>query len=137
MLRHISVTKDVTFIILSQLNREGQKKAEKDKTRGSYSLNNLSEANNLERYAYYVMTMYMDDELKMAGQVLISLLKHRDGQTLTEPFKTFVKHQHFIVGDLGFGFSAPTLSGSEEIKSIESSDGKFSDDEFLDIFGIK
>lgn len=69
----------VLSLLLSQINREGWKKA-KDND-GEYDLTALAEANELEKSAYYIVTLYSDEDLKDSGEVKAQLLKHRGGET--------------------------------------------------------
>ena len=54
----------IAVIILSQINRTGRQKA--DKNHGRYTLNALAEFNELERAAQVVCTIYTNDEMKEA-----------------------------------------------------------------------
>ncbi len=102
-LRYLSVTEDVRFIILSQANRAGYEYA--DRNEGTMKMTNISEINNLERYAYYIISLYSNDELKMANQVKFGLIKHRGGETISEARTTTVIPKAFVVGDINTEFA--------------------------------
>jgi replicative DNA helicase len=124
--RDISVRKNVRFILLSQMTKESQKNTDKEKNLGRYKMADIMEVSNLINFAYYIITLYMNDDLKMGQQILVQLLKHRDGETREEPFKTFIKHNYFLIGDMGneFAFSGITVDN-------ESSS---SDADYIDLF---
>lgn len=122
ILRYISVTDDVRWIILSQANRAGMEYA--DRNEGSMKLTNISEINNLERYGYYILSLYSNDEMKLAGQLKFGLIKHRGGETMQEARNTNVIPQYFVVGDTGntqqdmLGYQAAIDSGGFDIIQI-------------------
>jgi replicative DNA helicase len=126
MFRDISVRKNVRWILLSQMTKESQKLTDKNKNLGKYKMADIMEVSNLINFAYYIITLFMNDDLKMAQQVLVQLLKHRDGETREEPFKTFVKHPYFIIGDLGNEFAFSGLPSEESSQS--------NDDEYINLF---
>ncbi len=136
-IRHISISKNVRFIILSQINRVGQIKGEKSKSLGKYSLNNLAEINSLERYAYYVLTFYMDDTLKINNQLLVQLLKHKDGETIAEPFKTFIKHNYFVIGNVESNLNIHKFYSDMLCNTKKDSENNFSDNEYVNLFDNK
>jgi len=70
-----------------QTNREGWKDAAKNE--GVYKLSALSNANEAERSADYVITLYMSDENKKNGVIKISCLKHRKGGDF-QPFEAHI-----------------------------------------------
>lgn len=130
LIRDISVRKNVTFILLSQMTKESQKKTDKDKAMGKYSMADIMEISNLINFAYYIITFYMNDDLKMNNMVMTQLLKHRDGETREEPFKTFVKHNYFVIGELGNELGAMSMFETEGNAGSDQ-------DEFMDLFGVK
>ena len=73
-------SREVISVLLSQINREGWKEAcDND---GEYRLTALAEANELEKSASYVITLFSDQNLKESGEVKAQLLKHRGGLTV-------------------------------------------------------
>ena len=73
-----------------QVNREGWKDAIKND--GIYKLTALSNANESERAADQVITLFMNDEMKKSGMIKIGCLKHRNGAI----FYPFEAHIDFI-----------------------------------------
>lgn len=84
-------------IVVAQGNREGWKKA--CRRGGRYSIDALAEFNQLEQSAYYVVSLFLDEALKSAGEVKAQLLKHRAGNAIEEPFTTLIMPENFFVGD--------------------------------------
>lgn len=87
---------NVRFILLSQINRVGESKG--DKTEGKFSKTNLAQLNNLERYAYYIITLYSNKELKNSKQLKFQLLAHRDGDVIEDPKFTWVIPESYVIG---------------------------------------
>lgn len=77
------------LIVISpfQVNREGWKDASKND--GVYKLTALSNANEAERSADYVISLFMTDENKKNGVMKITCLKHRKGGDF-QPFEVHV-----------------------------------------------
>lgn len=75
--------KQIHVLLLAQINREGWKRASKQD--GLYDLRALSTANELERSAQIIMTIFVDEQLKLAKTARICLLKNRFGETLADP----------------------------------------------------
>ena len=96
---------DARIILLIQINRRGLEKAEGKKSKngknidkGRFSMFHLAEVNNLERFLYYCMTLYWDDDLKKSHQIMFQLLLNRDGPTLTKPCCTTAIPKYFLFG---------------------------------------
>lgn len=70
-----------------QVNREGWKDAIKND--GIYKLTALSNANESERSADQIITLYMNDEMKKSGMMKIGCLKHRNG-AIFHPFEAHI-----------------------------------------------
>ena len=71
--------KKLSMVILAQVNRDGWKRSVKNK--GRYDLRALAEANELERAAQLIFTIFTDDNMKMAKEATVQLLKNRNGVT--------------------------------------------------------
>lgn len=89
--------RQLSTTILAQANRQGYEKA--CKTRGKYNLMALSEANELERSAYRVFSIWTDDLLKESKEAMVCVLKNRGGQTQYEPFSVFADGESYTFGD--------------------------------------
>lgn len=85
-----------TILMLSQINRDGFNYASKHE--GRYTLTNLAEANELERASAMVIALYSDEGLKASQQVSIQLLKSRNGETIVDPFLTFMDPKYYVFG---------------------------------------
>jgi hypothetical protein len=67
MFHLIEVQYGVRVAMLSQINREGQKKG--DSTEGEMKAYHLNEVSNLEKYAYYLIILWTDEDLKRTNQL--------------------------------------------------------------------
>jgi replicative DNA helicase len=134
IIRHISVSKNVTFIILSQCNREGIKRGQS--TEGYYSIHNLSEINSLERHAYYIVSLFTNDELKQENNLKFQLLKHRDGECIEEPMKTYFDPRYFYIGNvLGATKALFNNQDNENSKEVLQDLNQSINDQFEAFFG--
>lgn len=102
----------IAVIILSQINRTGRQKA--DKNHGRYTLNALAEFNELERAAQVVCTIYTNDEMKEAKEATVQLLKNRNGRTIEDPISVYADGETYIFGDDMEGFSEVISTGEME-----------------------
>jgi replicative DNA helicase len=102
-LKNISINFDngrgIRVITPFQINREGWKDAIKNE--GVYKLTALSNANEAERAADQVITLYFSDDMKKSGVVKITCLKHRKGNT----FPPFEAHIDFVTKRISDFFS--------------------------------
>lgn len=117
--------KKLAMIMLAQINRDGWKRAVKNK--GAYDLRALADANELERAATVVLTIFTDDDLKGAKEAVACLLKNRNGAPLGTTVSLFADFEAYVVGDEMAGFNdVMTVSDVESV--FDSGDLK------LDIF---
>lgn len=86
----------VRIITPFQVNRDGWKEACKND--GVYKLTALSNANEAERSADGVVTLFMTEEMKRGGRVKFGCLKHRDGEDFM-PFEGNIKFKTRQVKD--------------------------------------
>lgn len=100
-----------TVLMLSQINREGFVAAAKNG--GKYTLTNLAEANELERASAMVISLFTDESLKVSKQVLVQLLKSRNGETIIDPVISSMDPVYYAFGS---NTSAPSsvYAGSQE-----------------------
>jgi replicative DNA helicase len=119
-LKNLAITFDngaaLRIITPFQVNREGWKEAAKND--GVYRLTALSNANESERAADHVITLYMTDEMKKAGIVKITCLKHRRGADFA-PFEAHIdlacsKRVRDVIDILG----DPTREGAFNVSEI-------------------
>lgn len=93
----------LAMIILSQINRQGKQKA--DRNQGRYTLNALAEFNELERGAQVVLTIYTNDDMKETKEATLQLLKNRNGRTIEDPISVYADGETYVFGDEMEGFS--------------------------------
>jgi replicative DNA helicase len=91
-------TDPTSVILLSQLNREGEKKAKS--SRGSISIHHASGVSALEQDAFVFLHVYVDDALKDAGEFYWQLLKSRDGKTFEDVQGSYANFEHYFMGDV-------------------------------------
>jgi len=82
-----------------QVNRDGWKDAVKND--GVYKLTALSNANEAERAADQVITLYFTEDMKKSGVIKVTCLKHRKGAT----FAPFEAHINFVTKKISDFFS--------------------------------
>jgi len=85
-------------IMLSQLNREGQKKASKNT--GNISMFDGAEISAIERDSMLIIGVYSDQELRDRGEICIKILKNRDYMADYSPNFTHFDPRYCMVGDL-------------------------------------
>ena len=93
----------LAMIILAQTNRDGWKRAVKNK--GRYDLRALAEINELERAAQVICMVFTDDAMKTAKEASVQLLKNRNGVTAPDPINIFVDPESYVAGEEMEGFS--------------------------------
>jgi replicative DNA helicase len=85
-------------IMAVQVNRKGKEKA--DKQEGRYSLNAISDNNEVERTCSYCMFLYTNEDMRMNQETKVTLMKNRLGQLVVEPVVTTFNPIVVVVGDL-------------------------------------
>lgn len=108
----------VVSIVLSQINREGWKKAVENE--GEYDITALAEANELERSASYVIMLFSNEDLKEAGELKTQLLKHRGGETQESSVLIPLDSRYLAIGHGVEGFGE---TESSDMSSLLTSDG--------------
>ena len=104
----------VAGLILSQASREGYKEAVRHE--GKYRLTALADANELERAATLVLSVYSSESLKQINTVKVQILKNRDGQVWEDPMEVFADPVYYL-----FGNNDDNLSTSMEFNSTDMS----------------
>lgn len=95
--------RQIATIMLAQCNRQGWLKARNQKKpefEGKYDTTALAEANELERCASYIITVYSSDEMKLVEEARVQLLKSRFGQTHENPITVTFRPQYSLMGDM-------------------------------------
>jgi len=100
-----------------QINREGFKEAMKND--GMYKLTSLSNANEAERSADGVITLFANDEMKKTGRVKVGCLKNRDGR-LFSPFEANIDFCSKWMKDFARGRKDAAPEDSMAINPIEN-----------------
>ena len=104
----------VAGLILSQASREGWKEAVRHE--GRYRLTALADANELERAATLVLSVYCSESLKQINTVKVQILKNRDGQAWEEPMEVFADPVYYLFGNneestaIGMDFNSMDMS---------------------------
>ncbi len=93
----------IAVIMLSQANREGWKRAVKNE--GRYDLRAISEANELERAAWRIFSIFTDENMKTSKEAKVQCLKNRTGLTVMDPIVVFVDPVCYTFGEVGSGFN--------------------------------
>jgi hypothetical protein len=123
MFHMLEIKYGVRVIMLSQINREGIKKS--DNNEGEMKAYHLSEVSNLEKYCYYLVMLWTDEDLKRSSQLKFQLVYHRDGITIAKPKFTWVLPQYFLVGknnEYSFDKMINPQESGNNIKSDEMSE---------------
>lgn len=113
----------VHMLILAQANREGYKRAHKLK--GVYDLRAISEANELERGAQQIFSIYTNEDLKVAKEATMQILKNRTGATMIDPCSIFVDPVNYVAGEEVEGFNE--MINVEELGDLFGEGGDITD----------
>ena len=93
----LDTKRPVCIVLLSQTNRDGWKYAAKHD--GNYQLNALAEANELERDANIVLSIFTDEILINTNQALVKICKSRDTGAMEEAISTDIFAKTYMLGD--------------------------------------
>lgn len=85
----------VVLLLLSQLNREGIKKIMRTH---NADLTCFADLNTLERSAHTAIVIHGDASSKLAGQVMMQIIKNRSGETMAEMRTVNFEPKFFKVG---------------------------------------
>lgn len=83
-------------MMLSQANREGWKRAVE--AGGVYDLTAIADANELERSGSYIVSVFVDDDLKASKEAKIQLHKNRMGEVVSEPVLVSYDARYSVIG---------------------------------------
>jgi hypothetical protein len=107
-------------VILAQANRQGFERADTDENaQGRYDLRAIADINALEQISYYIISIYLNDELRRANEAKFCLLKHRGGRLLPEPVVAPADFKFMSIGNHTEGYTDPI--GSGDVESMISS----------------
>jgi replicative DNA helicase len=96
-------------IVLSQLNKEGEKKAER--TKGKISLHDAAECSCIERDFQLVLHTFIDPAMAETGEMTFQMLKNRDSALDTNP--------RFTSCDLAYAYIGE-MAGSKDVYSEDT-----------------
>lgn len=86
----------ISVIIVSQTSRAGMEYAAKHG--GQYLLTHAAEANELERSASYVISVFANDMSRGSNELMIQLLKSRNSETMLEPQTVKINPAYYQIG---------------------------------------
>lgn len=86
----------ISVIIVSQTSRAGMDYAAKHG--GQYLLTHAAEANELERSASYVISLYASDMTRSSNELMVQLLKSRNSETMLEPAVVKTNPAYYMIG---------------------------------------
>lgn len=101
--KETNTKRKLSMVILAQVNRDGWKRAVKNK--GRYDLRALAEINELERAGQVICTIFTDEAMKTSKEATMQLLKNRNGVTNIDPITIFVDPEAYVAGEEMEGFS--------------------------------
>lgn len=91
--------KGLIGILLSQVNREGERKLRKTKVA---TMDMLAELNALERYGYTITIIFSTPVERANNTIFMQVVKNRGGGTQTELFTTYADYTSNLVGSSEF-----------------------------------
>lgn len=97
--------KKLIGVLLSQINRESRKHA--DRNGGMYDTSCLADANEIERGSHRIITIYTNDEMRLAKEATIQVIKNRHGPVVFTPMSVLADGESYNFGEEITGFSMP------------------------------
>lgn len=104
-------------ILGAQANRDGYERAVK--ADGQYDLRAIAEIPQLEKIAYYAISVFLDDRLRQSGETKICMPKNRGGKLISEPVVVPVDHRFSVLGEDIQGYTDSV--GTQEVESLLNS----------------
>ena len=95
-LSFLDENKEIAIILLSQVNREGI--AYSQRKNGSYLLQHVAEASELERASTYIITTYVSPEHQISKLIKVGTLKLRNAPLLMDTVNVFADGEYYQVG---------------------------------------
>lgn len=96
-LSFLNEKREISIILLSQVNREGIKYAAKHD--GEYLMQHVAESSEIERASAYIISVYTDAMVQITKQLKIGVLKLRNGTLPTSTFTAFADGSTYVFGD--------------------------------------
>lgn len=122
----------VAMLIISQASRECEKCWEKTESsrskyeklpRGNYLLSHFAEGNELERSSSVVLTVYVDEGLKVCHTAQVGLIKNRDGNTIEYAFETPQEADYYKFGNKVSEINSNNTSSIPKLKEVIQVEG--------------
>lgn len=105
-------------MVAAQANREGWARAVKNQ--GAYDLRAIAEANELEKSSIVVLSIYTDENLKLAKEANMCLLKNRYGPVIVDPVAIKFDPEMYNVGSEDA--DQKIMMSSDELSDLVGSD---------------
>ena len=109
----LSGGRQIAMVILSQTNRTGYLEAKANN--GKYGATAMAEANELERAATLILTVYTEAEMKDMGIAKMQVLKYRDSRSDDDPVEVAIDLEHYLFSDSIEGASTVSAETSENL----------------------
>lgn len=95
-LNFLGQKRPISVIIVSQTSRAGLDYA--NKHGGQYLLTHAAEANEIERSASYIISLYANDMTRSSNELMVQLIKSRNSETMLEPQPVKINPVYYMVG---------------------------------------
>lgn len=95
-LNFLGQDRDISVIVVSQASRAGMDYA--NKHGGQFLLTHAAEANEIERSASYMISVYANDMTRSSNELMVQLLKSRNSETMLEPATVQINPAYYQVG---------------------------------------
>lgn len=89
--------REIAILLLSQVNREGL--AYSKRHEGSYLMQHVAEASEIERSSTYILSVYTDSMSQISKLLKIGTLKLRNAPLLLNPVNVLADGEHYLVGN--------------------------------------
>lgn len=96
-LSFLGTKREIIVILLSQVNREGIKYAQKHD--GQYKMQHVAEASEVERASAYIVTVYTDAQVQITKQLKVGTLKLRGSHVIDTTMTVYSEGNYYQVGD--------------------------------------
>ena len=94
--------REISIILLSQVNREGityAGKKHKEKDAGNYLMQHIAEASEVERASSYIVTVYTDPGSQLTKLLKIGAIKLRNASLPLDATNVFADGEYYQVGE--------------------------------------
>ena len=97
-LSFLNEKREIAVILLSQVNREGIKYAQKHD--GAYLMQHVAEASEIERASSYIISVYSDEMTQLCQQIKIGVIKLRNGKLIPSTIVENANGSFYLVGNV-------------------------------------